>query len=109
MGIRSVFRRWQTKRRVEKQVEALMKHIQEQLDAGVHPSDMLVYEIDKAIEWDRGLQSWKIYFPLEDVPLEVGELVFLMRGRGDAKEHARVVEALDGSWYTVRFDVENRS
>lgn len=105
--------RWRTKRRVKKQIDALMNYIEEQLNAGVHPDDMLVYEINKAIEWDVAGGFWKIYFSGEamGLSLPVGELVYLVTGsgRGGCAEHARVVEALGDGWYSVRFDVENRA
>jgi hypothetical protein len=98
-------RRWLHKRRVEKQVQFFMDYIQQQLESGVHPDDLLVYEVSKPVEWDVPLQCWKISFILE---LSVGELVYLESGRGGAKEHARVVDALGDGWYSVRFDVDNR-
>lgn len=104
---------WRMKRRVKKQVDALMNYIEEQLNAGVHPDDMLVYEIDKAVQWDQAGQFWKVYFSGHalDIILPVGELVYLVSGsgRGGCAEHARVVSSLSDGWYSVRFDVENRS
>lgn len=106
-------RRWRTKRRVKRQMEALLAYIEQQLEAGVHPNDMLVYEIRSAVEWDVPLQAWKIYFSGEElgITLEVDELVYLVRGmgRGGSEEHARVIDEIGDGWYTVRFDVKNRT
>lgn len=103
--------RWRTKRRVQKQMNLLMEYIEKQLDAGVHPEDLLIYEISSEILWDVPLQSWKIFFDGSEYGIELGEgeLIYLLRGRGGAEEHARVISALDrDGWYSVRFDVENR-
>lgn len=97
---------------MQKRVDEVMNFIYAELEKGTHPDDIMVWKLEGAIEWDQGLQSWKIDMSSVDLEEELGlqkdELVYLIHGRGDAEEHARVVGALGDGWYSLRFDVENR-
>ena len=104
----NLIRRWKDKRRMKREVQALIDYIQGELERGVHPNDLLVYSLPSPVEWDQEGQFWKVLCDDTDIVLQVDELIELKSGRGGAKEGARIVEDLGGGWYSLRYDVDNR-
>jgi len=85
MGIRAYLK----ERRRKKNVDALIVYIFSKLAEGHDITDILVWNLDAPVEWDRKRAVWTVFSPNE---LESGQRVYLLSGRGGADEEARVVD-----------------
>lgn len=100
MGLRAYF----AERRRRRDVEKLIIYILGKIAAGHDITDIIVWHIDRAVEWDVTLQCWTVFSEEE---IEEGQRLYLTSGRGGAAEESRVVErtAVDGGFlYTLIFD-----
>ena len=97
------FSDWRIERRARKQARELLAFILAELDKGVPIGDLFVYNIEKPVLWKQKEGFW--YVESED-HFEPRQKLYLLCGRGGAKEYARVVEALGGDEYSVTFDMD---
>ena len=100
MGLKAYF----AERRRKREVERLIIFILEKFAAGHSITDIIVWHVDRAVEWDVKLQCWTVFSEEE---IEEGQRLYLESGRGGVAEESRVVErtAVDGGFlYTLIFD-----
>jgi hypothetical protein len=93
MGIRAYLK----ERRRKKNVDLLLVYIFSKLAEGYSITDILVWNLESPVEWDRERAVWTVFSPEE---LESGQRVYLLSGRGGVDEEARVVDgtAVEGGF-----------
>jgi len=99
MGIRTYL----AERRRKKNVDELLVYIFSKLAEGHKITDILVWNLDAPVEWDKERAVWTVFSSDE---LESDQRVHLLSGRGGVDEEARVVDgtAVEGGFiYTLVF------
>ena len=90
-------------RRARKEARALFDFILSELDRGVPPRDLFVYNIEQSVLWNKEGSFWYVECAER---LEPGQKVKLLSGRGGAEEEARIVEWLGGDEYSITYEME---
>lgn len=114
-----MFEKWKQKRLERKIRKALYALLIEYVENGGEVLDLLLPCFSGAVEWDQGLQTWKLYIEnpyvlsAEDgsegdvMDLKAGMYIRLLSGRGGAEENAKVSEVLGDGWFALSFDLKD--
>ena len=97
------FSDWRIERRARKEARKLLDFILAELDKGVSVEDLFVYNIEEPVLWKQKGGFWYVESEEHFTPTQK---LYLLRGRGGAKEYARVVESIGNDEYSVTFDMD---
>jgi hypothetical protein len=82
---------WYAERKRRREVTEIFNYIMEKLEEGVPLTEIVVFTLDRSVEWDKKRQCWTVEF---ETALDPGQKVKLSSGRGGAIENATIVECL---------------
>lgn len=84
--------KWYADRKRDREITEIFDFILLKLEEGVPLSEIVVFTLDRPVEWNMRRQCWTVDF---EVPLDPGQKVKLSSGRGGAVENATIVKCLD--------------
>lgn len=84
--------KWYADRKRDREITEIFDFILLKLEEGVPLSEIVVFTLDRPVEWNMRRQCWTVDF---EAPLDAGQKVKLSSGRGGAIENATIVKCLD--------------